>query len=144
MAQDGRKEGTMDYVKPKIVVLCGSSRFVGIMAVCAWLIERDEGAATMGLHLLPTWYGANGDHLAEQEGVAEKMDELHLRKIDMADEVFVVNVQNYVGSSTANEVAYAQDAGKLIRWFLTDPIGLKVQVLIDEAIAKLPRVGEQV
>lgn len=39
--------------KPKIVTLCGSSRFVGIMAVCAWLIERDEGAITMGLHLLP-------------------------------------------------------------------------------------------
>jgi hypothetical protein len=40
--------------KPKIVVLCGSSKFVDIMAVCAWLIERDEQAMTMGLHLLPS------------------------------------------------------------------------------------------
>ena len=56
------------------------------MAVCAWLIERDEGAITMGLHLLPQWYCKNEipDHLAEHEGVAEKMDELHMRKIDMA------------------------------------------------------------
>jgi hypothetical protein len=66
--------------KPKIIVLCGSSRFVDIMAVCAWLIERDEKAIAMGLHLLPGWYSRERipDHLAEHEGVVADMDALHL------------------------------------------------------------------
>ena len=78
----------MDKDKPKIVVLCGSSKFCDIMSVCAWIIERDEKAITMGLHLLPHWYNAPESHLAESENCAEEMDKLHLRKIDLADEIF--------------------------------------------------------
>ncbi len=37
--------------EPKIVALCGSPWFVDIMAVCAWLIERDENAIAMSLYL---------------------------------------------------------------------------------------------
>lgn len=119
-------------MKPKIVVLCGSSKFVDVMAVCHWLIERDEGAIGMGLHLLPYWYckDAIPDHLAEHEGCADKMDELHLRKIDLCDEIFVVNYDHYVGSSTRNEVEYAQKHKKKIRWFTDDPIGEKVQEIM--------------
>lgn len=40
----------------KVITICGSSRFVDVMAVCAWLLERDERAITLGLHLLPRWY----------------------------------------------------------------------------------------
>lgn len=110
--------------KPKIVVLCGSSRFVDVMAVCAWLLERDEGAIAMGLHLLPVWYlDVPADHLAEHEGVADQMDKLHLRKIDLADEIFVVNVNHYIGDSTTNETQYALKNNKPIRWFTEDPIG---------------------
>lgn len=118
---------------PKIVCLCGSSKFVDIMAVCAWLIERDEGAICMGLHLLPGWYCAERipDHLAEHEGVAEKMDELHLRKIDIAHEVFVVNCDHYIGESTANEIKYAQEKGKKIRWFTHDPIGVQARKIYE-------------
>ena len=93
--------------RPKRVVFCGSSRFVDVMAVCAWLIERDERAISMALHLLPQWYpNLVDDHLAEAENVAGAMDALHLRKIDLADEIFVVNRNDYIGSSTANEIAY--------------------------------------
>ncbi len=115
---------------PKKVVLCGSSRFCDVMAVCAWLLERDEGAIAMGLHLLPVWYDAPPDHLAEAEGVAAHMDALHLRKIDLADEVFVVNVNGYIGSSCANEVAYAQHFGKPIRYYTTDHLGGRVDDII--------------
>ena len=101
------------------------------MAVCAWLIERDEQAMTMGLHLLPQWYCKDlvSDHLAEEEGVAEQMDQLHLRKIDIADEIFVVNHDDYVGFSTRNEILYARSLNKLIRWYSHDPIGDKVRML---------------
>lgn len=116
--------------KPKIVVLCGSSKFCDIMAVCAWLIERDEGAITMGLHFLPFWYGDIPDHLAEAEGAAEAMDRLHLRKIDLADEIFVVNFKDYVGESTTNEINYSKGKGIRIRWYTHDPIGNKVDDII--------------
>ena len=118
--------------KTKIVTLCGSSRFVDIMAVCAWFIERDEQAITMSLHLLPSWYSPNliPDHIAEHEDVADNMDALHLRKIDISDEIFIVNYEDYIGDSTANEYKYAKKNNKRVRWFSHDPIGEKVAKLI--------------
>lgn len=105
------------------------------MAVCAWLIERDENAICMGLHLLPWWYSKEHipDHLAEHEGCAEQMDELHLRKIDLADEVFIVNIYDYIGDSTSREVGYAMKHGKKIRWFIHDPIGVAVNKIVLKA-----------
>ena len=100
------------------------------MAVCAWLIEKEEKAITMGLHLLPDWYCNVPSHLAEHEGVAKEMDELHLRKIDLADEIFVVNYNDYIGKSTKREVHYAEKHKKTIRWFTHDYIGDKVQEII--------------
>lgn len=114
-------------MKPKIIVLCGSSRFCDVMAVVAWQLEKQEGAITLGLHLLPYWYPAAPDHQAEAEGVADAMDALHLRKIDLADEVFVVDVGGYWGESTEREIQYAKDRGRPIRYFsretwLSEPI----------------------
>lgn len=120
---------------PKIITLCGSSRYCDIMAVCAWLIERDEKAITMGLHLLPEWYCKNKipDHLAEHEDCTSAMDELHLRKIDVSDEIFVVNYQDYIGDSTKREIEYADSHGKKIRWYTHDEIGIAVNKIIEEA-----------
>lgn len=44
------------------------------------------------------------------------LDELHKRKIDLADEVFILNVGGYIGSSTRSELEYAQAHGKRIRF----------------------------
>ena len=117
--------------KPKVIVMCGSSKFVDIMAVAEWLIERNELAITMGLNLLPKWYpDCPPDHLAEHEGCAKEMDELHLRKIDLADEIFVVDWNGYIGNSTSREIIYAGDRGVTVRYFSTDPIGLQVCEII--------------
>ncbi len=118
--------------KPKIITICGSSRFVQIMAVCAWLLERDEHAITFGLHLLPEWYCKENipHHLAEYEGVAAEMDELHLCKIDISDEVFVVNYDDYIGESTKKEIEYTKSKNKKIRWFSHDDIGIKVSTML--------------
>lgn len=53
-------------------------------------------------------------HGAEYEGpgVAAALDELHLRKIDLADEVLVINVGGYIGESTRREIAYAEATGE--------------------------------
>lgn len=105
------------------------------MAVCAWILERDEKAITMGLHLLPEWYDENlTDHLAEHEKCAAEMDELHLRKIDLSDEIFVVNYNDYIGESTRKEVEYADKNDKNIRWFTHDEVGEKVKKIIHKAI----------
>ena len=119
--------------KLKIVTMCGSSRYCDIMAVCAWLIEKQEHAATMGLHLLPRWYCKVDDHLAESENISEEMDKLHLRKIDMSDEIFVVNCNDYLGKSTLREVEYTMSKKIPIRWYTHDPVGLAVQKFLEEA-----------
>lgn len=58
------------------------------------------------------------DHGAEALGqdVAKRLDELHLRKIDLADEVFVLNVGGYIGDSTRREIQYATKIGKPIKF----------------------------
>ncbi len=110
---------------PKIITLCGSSRFVAEMAVLAWNMEK-QGAIVLSLHLMPAGYPCAGDHLAEAEGVAAQMDELHLRKIDLSDEIFVVNKGGYIGQSTAREIEYAKRKGKPVNFLepiWTDPDG---------------------
>ena len=99
------------------VCMCGSSRFIDIMAVIRWLIERDEDKIVLSMHLLPLWYpDVPAHHLAEVEGCAEHMDRLHLRKIDLADEILVLNVGGYIGQSTRNEINYARSIGTNIRY----------------------------
>lgn len=119
---------------PKIITLCGSSKFTDIMAVCAWLLEKEEGANTMGLHLLPGWYckGKIPDHLAEHENVSKQMDKLHLTKIDISDEIFVVNCNDYIGDSTKKEIKHAQNKNIKIRWFTHDYIGTKALKIFEE------------
>jgi len=116
--------------KMKRITLCGSSKFCDLMSVCAWLLEKDEHAITMGLHLLPDWYNAPLDHLAEHEDCSKEMDELHKRKIDISDEIFVVNFNNYIGESTQSEIEYAKKLGKTIRYYNNDIIGKKVDAII--------------
>ena len=132
--------------KPKVVVMCGSSRFCDIMAVVEWMIERDELAITMGLNLLPHWYDRDlTDHLAEHEGCADEMDELHLRKIDMADEIFVLDEslepggEPYIGESTSREIAYAESVGVHVRRYSQDPfirnaVRARIQKFVEDSV----------
>jgi len=108
--------------RPKIICLCGSSRFIESFAVLAWELEK-AGNITVGLHYLPPSYSREHipDHLAEYEGIAKQMDELHLRKIDLADEVFVININGYIGESTSREIDYATKLGKPIKYL--EPVG---------------------
>jgi len=112
--------------EPKVICFCGSSRFIAEMAILMWEFEK-LGNICMGLHLMPNGYGeekghgAEYHHLAELEGCAEQMDELHKRKIDLANEIFVVNVGGYIGSSTKSEIEYATVHGKPVR-YLEPPI----------------------
>jgi len=58
-------------------------------------------------------------HLSEDDlrAIKAKLDTLHLRKIDMADEVLILNVGGYIGESTRRELDYARRLGKTIRFW---------------------------
>jgi hypothetical protein len=108
--------GSVKGFNTKIVCISGSTRFLDTMAIAAWEMEK-QGVLVIGPHLLPASYpGIKPSHQAEVEGVRETLDELHLRKIDLCDEVYVVNVGGYIGESTTNELKYARKVGKPIRF----------------------------
>lgn len=102
--------------KPKIICICGSSQFCADIAIIKWEFEK-QGNIAIGLHLLPSNYMPVKHHGAEYEGVADILDELHLRKIDLADEVFIANINGYIGERTAFEIKYAEKKGKPITYF---------------------------
>jgi nucleoside 2-deoxyribosyltransferase len=86
-----------------------------LFAIKTWELER-EGNIVLGCTLLPMWYCNVTDHFGEATGTKEQCDELHLRKIDLADEVLVLNVDGYIGESTRNEINYAIRQGKPIHY----------------------------
>ena len=60
-------------------------------------------------------FGHSGDEVWKP-GTKEMLDDMHLRKIDLADEIFVINVGGYIGESTRREIEYAEDTGKKINY----------------------------
>lgn len=59
------------------------------------------------------WDGMDEGTLSKTK---EMLDDMHKRKIDMADEIFVINVGGYIGTSTRSEIEYAKATGKKVRY----------------------------
>lgn len=92
--------------RPEIVCLCGSTRFIDtFQAEYARLTDEGRIVLTVG-RVVPQSEQALGS------GRKVALDALHLRKIDIADRVLVLNVGGYVGPSTRREIAYATEHGK--------------------------------
>lgn len=100
--------------KKSIITLCGSTRFTDEMLIKQWELSK-LGHVVMGWNVLPTWY-IIGDHVAEEEGVNDILDEVHQRKIDLSDEILVINVNDYIGKSTQFEILYAMQKGKTVKY----------------------------
>lgn len=97
--------------KYKVITLCGSTKFKEqYMEAQKRLTLEGNIVISVGL------FGHSGDDEVWTEGTKAMLDDMHLRKIDMADEVFVINVGGYIGSSTRNEIKYAIDHGKEVRY----------------------------
>ena len=102
----------------KIITLCGSTRFKDeFMEAQKRLTLAGNIVISVGL------FGRSGDNEVWEdmdEGTLtrtkEMLDDMHKRKIDMADEIFVINVGGYIGSSTRSEIDYAKAAGKPVRY----------------------------
>lgn len=97
--------------KYKVITLCGSTRFKdAFMEAQKRLTLEGNIVISEGL------FGHSGDDEVWAPGTKELLDDMHKRKIDMADEIFVINVGGYIGSSTRSEIEYAQTNGKLVRY----------------------------
>ena len=95
----------------KVITLCGSTRFKDeFLEAQKRLTLEGNVVITVGL------FGHSGDDVVWTEGVKEMLDRQHLAKIDLADEIFVINVGGYIGDSTRREIAYAEFKGKSITY----------------------------
>ena len=95
----------------KIVTLCGSTRFKEqFFEVQKKLTLKGYIVISVGL------FGHSGDDEVWTEGTKEMLDKMHLSKIDLADEIFVINVNGYVGESTKREIEYAKSTGKIVNY----------------------------
>ena len=93
----------------KVITLCGSTRFRDeYMEAQKRLTLEGNIVISVGL------FGHSGDDEVWNEGTKEMLDDMHLSKIDMSDEIFVVNPGGYVGKSTSREIAYALSQGKKV------------------------------
>lgn len=99
----------------KIITLCGSTRFKDQFIEAQKRLTL-EGNIVISVGL----FGHSGDKEVWTEGTKEMLDDMHKRKIDMADEIFVINVGGYIGSSTRSEIEYAKSTGKAVR-YLEEP-----------------------
>lgn len=61
-------------------------------------------------------FGHSGDDEVWTENIKKMLDDMHKRKIDMADEIFVINKNGYIGSSTKSEIEYALKTNKKVNY----------------------------
>ncbi|MBE6140949.1 MAG: hypothetical protein E7172_05420 [Firmicutes bacterium] len=102
----------------KVITLCGSTKFKDeFLNVQKDLTLKGNIVISVGL------FGHSGDNEVWEnmdEGTLTKtkemLDDMHKRKIDMADEIFVINVNGYIGESTKSEIEYAKITGKKVNY----------------------------
>lgn len=104
--------------KYKIITLCGSTRFKDeFLKAQKDLTLKGNIVISVGL------FGHSGDDEVWEnmdEGTLTKtkamLDDMHKRKIDMSDEIYVINVNGYIGESTKSEIEYAIKHGKKVNY----------------------------
>ena len=101
--------------KYKIITLCGSTRFKD-----EFLAEQKRLSLEGNIVISVGLFGHSGDGEAFDKATKAMLDDMHKRKIDLADEIFVINVGGYIGESTRSEIEYARATNKAVR-FLVEP-----------------------
>ena len=100
----------------KVITLCGSTKFKD-----EFLREQKRLTLEGNIVLSVGLFGHSGDNEV-LEGMddgtltktKEMLDDMHKRRIDMSDEIFVINKGRYIGSSTRSEIDYAIKTGKKV------------------------------
>jgi hypothetical protein len=100
--------------RPTIVCLCGSTKFK------KEYIKANQDETLKGKIVLTVGLFGHQEKIPLLEETKKMLDELHLRKIDLADEILILNVENYIGESTKAEIKYAILQGKDIRYYVEE------------------------
>ncbi len=101
--------------KYTVITLCGSTRFKD------QFLEAQKRLTLVGNIVISVGlFGHSGDEEVWTERTKEMLDDMHKRKIDMADAIYVINVGGYIGESTRSEIEYARRLGKQVH-YLEEP-----------------------
>ena len=95
--------------KYKVITLCGSTRFKDQFLEAQKRLTL-EGNIVISVGL----FGHSGDDEVWADGIKSMLDDMHKRKIDIADAIYVINPDGYIGESTRSEIEYARRNGKEI------------------------------
>lgn len=102
----------------RVITLCGSTRFKDAFMEAQKQLTLD-GNIVISVGLFghsgdnEVWEGMDEDTLTKTKLM---LDDMHKRKIDMSDEIYVINVGGYIGDSTRSEIEYAKRTGKDIQY----------------------------
>jgi hypothetical protein len=95
----------------KVITLCGSTRFKR-------QFREMEAALTLQGHVvISLGFFEQSDNIPVTPEQALLFERIHRRKIDLADEMFVIDPDGYIGESTRSEIAYAMAKGKAVRYY---------------------------
>ena len=115
------KKGAKMLGKYRVVTLCGSSRFKDEF----YEVQKQltlEGTIVLSLGFfsqkdLNIWDNFEGKDIKE---IKEMLADMQRKKIDISDEIFIVNVDGYIGESTQSEIEYAISEGKKVRYLVNN------------------------
>jgi hypothetical protein len=95
----------------KIITLCGSTRFRD-----SFIAEQKRLTLEGNIVISVGLFGHSGDNEVWSDSTKEMLDDMHMRKIDLADEIFVINPGGYIGLSTQSEIEYAVKKNKPVKY----------------------------
>lgn len=97
--------------KYKVITLCGSTKFKD-----DFIREQKRLSLEGNIVISVGMFGHSGDNEVWSDNIKEMLDDMHKRKIDMSDEIFVINKGGYIGSSTKTEIEYAKSTNKKVNY----------------------------
>lgn len=106
----------MEPKQYKVVTLCGSTRFKDAFLQAQKRLTL-EGCIVISVGL----FGHAGDDEVWTAGTKEMLDDMHKQKILMADEIFVINPDGYIGASTRSEIEFATAHNIRVRYLEEQP-----------------------
>ena len=101
----------MSIVKDKynVITLCGSIRFKN-----EFMKVQEELTLDGNIVFIPNFFNNLKGEIKKE--TRKMLDEMHRQKIDMSNEIYVINCGGYIGESTKSEIEYAKANGKKISY----------------------------
>jgi len=135
MVEEFAPEDKIGTVRPKIITLCGSTKYwqdfsrvnakLTLKGYIVLSVACDFQTEDQTLYI-PSGQSYSTDEARELQ--KKRLDDLHLHKIQMSDEILVLNIDGYIGSSTNQEIKFATEQNKVVRYLYPDLVPAKVML----------------